>query len=107
MSETSNMIDQLFEEMENVEPVYHEHKLFCVNGQMVIDRECQADTIHCYAHNIARKFYNPVFSYQDDKKEYGISRTDIATINIEGTEKAIENVKTNLKKSCAKCQKQR
>ena len=103
MSETSNIIDQLFEEMENVEPVYHEHKLFCVNDQMVIDCECQASPFHCYARNVARKFYNPVFSHQDEKLEYGISRTDIVTITIEGTEKEIKGVKKNLQNICAKC----
>ena len=88
---------------EDVTPVFHEHKLFCVNGQMVIDRECPEHPIHCYARNIARKFYNPVFSHQDEEKEYGISRTDTVTINIEGTEKEIERVKKNLKNLCAKC----
>lgn len=90
-------------DMDDVEPVFHEQKLFCVNGQMVIDRECQEHPIHCYARNIARKFYNPELSHKDEKKEYGISRTDIVTINIEGTEKEIERVRKNLKNTCAKC----
>lgn len=104
MSETGNMIDQLFDEMENVEqPVYHEHKLFCVNEQMVIDCECQEHPIHCYARNVARKFYHPDFSHQDEQKDYGISRTDVVSINIDGTEKEVARVKNNLRSLCTKC----
>lgn len=97
------MNEQFVEDTDNVEPVYHEQKLFCVNNQMVIDCECPEHPIRCYARNIARKFYNPEFSHQDDKKEYGISRTDIVTINIKGTEKEVEGVRKNLKKLCEKC----
>lgn len=71
------MNEQFVEDTDNIEPVYHEQKLFCVNNQMVIDCECQEHPIRCCARNIARKFYNPEFPHQDDKKkEYGISRTD-------------------------------
>jgi len=103
MNNYTHIIDALFEEKENTPTVYHEQKLFCVNGQMVIDRECQEHPLYCYARNIARKFYKPTFSYTDEETVYGISRTDIITINIDGTEKEITRVKNNLKKLCAQC----
>lgn len=62
------MNEQFVEDTDNIEPVYHEQKLFYVNNQMVIDCECQEHPIRCYARNIVRKFYNPEFSHQDDKK---------------------------------------
>lgn len=93
----------IFEDTEDTKPVFHDYKLFCVNGQMVIDKECPVHPLYCYARNVARKFYAPQFSHKDEEIEVGISRTDIVTIDIQGTEKAIERVKNNLKNVCAKC----
>lgn len=89
---------------QEVETVYHECKTINVNGQNIIDKECEARPTGCLARNVARKLgYKPTSSHKDTKTEYGISRTDIVTIKFNGTEKQIEQIRKKLRTICAKC----
>jgi hypothetical protein len=103
MNGFTDLDNRLPEEMVGDKPVCHDHKFICVNKQAVIDLDCETHPSRCYAMKIALRYYHPEYTTQDETRDYGISRTDVLTINVEGTEKKVEGVKNNLKRLCENC----